>query len=84
MLATTVSELVQVCWRSAKVQLNSGILERRSQNWDQAMEHFRLAAEADPTNCEPDYHMGVTMITGGKRWVACNNPVPGLQLVCAS
>ena len=67
MLATTVSELVQVCWRSAKVQLNSGILERRYHNWDQAIQHFRLAAEADPTYCEPDYHMGVTMITGGKR-----------------
>lgn len=34
---------LQVCWRSGKVQLNSGIVERRHQNWDKAEMHFRLA-----------------------------------------
>lgn len=33
----------QVCWRSGKVQLNSGIIERRYQNWEKAEAHFRLA-----------------------------------------
>ncbi len=32
-----------MCWRSGKVQLNSGIIERRYQNWDKAEAHFRLA-----------------------------------------
>ena len=34
---------LQVCWRSGKVQLNSGIIERRYQNWEKAEAHFRLA-----------------------------------------
>ena len=34
---------LQVCWRSGKVQLNSGIIERRHQNWDKAELHFKLA-----------------------------------------
>lgn len=34
---------LQVCWRSGKVQLNSGIVERRHQNWGKAEMHFRLA-----------------------------------------
>ena len=36
----------QVCWRSAKVQLNSGVLERRLQNWDAAERHFRCSSAA--------------------------------------
>jgi hypothetical protein len=34
---------LQVCWRSGKVQLNSGIIERRHQNWEKAERHFELA-----------------------------------------
>lgn len=39
----TVWHCLQVCWRSGKVQLNSGIIERRYQNWEKAEAHFRLA-----------------------------------------
>lgn len=53
---------MQVCWNSAKVQLNSGILERRYQNWDAAIEHFELARAIDPTYCEPGYWIGLSII----------------------
>ncbi|KAI7844666.1 hypothetical protein COHA_001755 [Chlorella ohadii] len=53
----------KVCWRSGKVQLNSGIIERRYQNWEKAEAHFRLAREADPEGfCEPDFHIGLTLL----------------------
>ncbi|KAL4459052.1 hypothetical protein ABPG75_013917 [Micractinium tetrahymenae] len=53
----------KVCWRSGKVQLNSGIVERRHQNWDKAEMHFRLAKQVDPGFCEPDYHIGITLLS---------------------
>ncbi|KAK9811534.1 hypothetical protein WJX72_005492 [[Myrmecia] bisecta] len=55
----------KVCWTSAKVQLNSGILERRYMNWRQALEHFELARAIEPGYCEPDYWVGLTLINQG-------------------
>lgn len=55
----------QVCGLSAKVQLNSGILERRYKRWDAAIKRFQLAKEIDETYCEPDYHLGATMVQAG-------------------
>lgn len=55
----------QVCWNSAKVQLNSGILERRHKNWPKALDHFQLARTLEPGYCEPDYWVGATMINAG-------------------
>ena len=52
----------QVCWDSAKVQLNSGILERRYQNWDRALMHFEHARAVEPGYCEPDYWIGITLL----------------------
>eukprot|EP00887_Chlorella_sp_A99_P006721 scaffold3.g6721.t1 len=52
----------RVCDRSAKVQLNMGILERRHQRWDAALAHFRAAQEIDPTYCEPNFHIGLTLV----------------------
>ena len=47
------------------MQLNSGILERRHQNWPKALRHFQLARELEPSYCEPDYWVGATMINAG-------------------
>ena len=56
----------QVCPRSAKVQLNMGITERRYYNWDVALEHFEAAqALSTPGFCEPLYWLGVTRINAG-------------------
>ncbi len=57
---------VQVCMNSGKVQLNSGILERRHSNWEQALHHFRRAREIDDTYCEPDYWIGASLLQQGK------------------
>ncbi len=55
-----------MCPRSAKVQLNMGITERRYYNWDAAMEHFEAAyALSTPGFCEPVYWLGVTRINAG-------------------
>lgn len=43
------------------MQLNSGILERRYQAWDRALEHFELARSIEPGYCEPGYWIGVTL-----------------------
>ena len=55
-----------MCWDSAKVQLNSGILERRRRNWDKALLHFEHARAMEPGYCEPTYWIGATMINAGK------------------
>lgn len=57
----------RVCGRSAKVQLNTGILERRYQRWGAAEVHFRTAQEIDPTYCEPTYHIGLTLVSSQQR-----------------
>ena len=51
---------------SGKVRLNSGILERRHSNWDQALHHFRRAREIDDTYCEPGYWIGASLLQQGK------------------
>ena len=56
----------QVCWRSAKVQLNSGILERRRQNLPAALSHFQLASAIEPGYCEPGYWIGITLVNMGE------------------
>ncbi|KAL0037384.1 hypothetical protein WJX79_005166 [Trebouxia sp. C0005] len=56
----------KVCMNSGKVRLNSGILERRHSNWDQALHHFRRAREIDDTYCEPDYWIGASLLQQGK------------------
>lgn len=50
---------------SGKVRLNSGILERRHSNWDEALHHFRRAREIDDTYCEPDYWIGASLLQQG-------------------
>eukprot|EP00884_Botryococcus_braunii_P010950 jgi/Botrbrau1/19857/Bobra.0124s0090.2 len=52
----------QVCWKSAKVQLNSGVLMRRHGKWEEALEHFRLARDLEPSYCEPTYWIGITLL----------------------
>ena len=47
------------------MQLNSGILERRRQNWAKALHHFEEARRIEPTYCEPDYWVGATKINAG-------------------
>lgn len=51
-----------MCADSAKVRLNNGILQRRYQAWDRAMEHFVRAQEIEPGYCEPDYWIGATLV----------------------
>lgn len=55
-----------VCSRSAKVQVNLGILNRRKFNWVGALEHFRAARALEPTYCEPTYWHGLTLINQGQ------------------
>ncbi|KAG1677925.1 hypothetical protein FOA52_001343 [Chlamydomonas sp. UWO 241] len=54
------------CWDSAKVQLNSGVLERRRQDPAAALRHFELAKQLDPSYCEPDYWIGLTLLNLGR------------------
>lgn len=56
---------MQVCLNSAKVRLNSGILERRHSNWPKALGHFRAARQIDETYCEPSYWIGATLLQQG-------------------
>ena len=58
---TGLESCVQVCGNSAKVQLNMGILERRYQNWDEALHHFTRARSIEPTYCETRYWIGITL-----------------------
>ena len=53
---------LQVCPDSAKVQLNSGIIERRYRHWDEALLHFERARTIEPGYCEPGYWIGVTLV----------------------
>lgn len=55
-----------VCADSAKVRLNNGILQRRYQAWDTALEHFTRAQEVEPGYCEPDYWIGATLVRRGR------------------
>ncbi|KAK9805000.1 hypothetical protein WJX73_010519 [Symbiochloris irregularis] len=57
----------KVCWNSAKVQLNSGILQRRYQKWDEAISHFERARTIDPGYCEPAYWIGLCLVNQGKQ-----------------
>lgn len=58
--------MMQVCLNSAKVRLNSGILERRHSNWRKALDHFRSARQIDDTYCEPSYWIGATLLQEGR------------------
>jgi hypothetical protein len=60
---------MQVCPNSAKVQLNSGILARRSGNMTAALSHFQRAREIEPGYCDPGYWIGVCQLNlGGSGW----------------
>jgi len=57
---------LDVCPDSAKVQLNTGILARRTQEWSLALKRFTRAAELEPVQyCEPSYWIGITLINSG-------------------
>eukprot|EP00798_Chlamydomonas_sp_ICE-L_P005877 gene5877-19013_t len=56
--------IAQVCPDSAKVQLNSGILQRRKNNYPAALNHFERAREVEPGYCEPTYWDGLAL----QRW----------------
>ena len=53
---------LQVCPQSAKVQLNSGILDRRHSRWDAALAHFEAARRIEPGYCEPAHWIGLTLL----------------------
>jgi len=59
------TDALTVCPDSAKVQLNAGILARRTQQWDSALGHFFRAMEIDHTYCEPHYWIGLTYMNTG-------------------
>lgn len=52
-----------VCPKSAKAQLNVGILERRLGNWDVALKHFEQAQTIEETYCEPIYQKALTLLS---------------------
>lgn len=56
----------QVCLNSAKVRLNSGILEKRNGNWDAALRHFHMAGEIESTYCDPTYWIGATLVEANR------------------
>ena len=66
MTAHVTQHDMQVCLDSAKVRLNSGILERRHSNWGKALHHFRSARQIDDTYCELSYWIGATLLQEGK------------------
>ena len=51
-----------MCPQSAKVQLNSGILDRRHSRWDAALAHFEAARRIEPGYCEPAHWIGLTLL----------------------
>lgn len=63
---TLFTQAGQVCWKSAKVQLNLGILARRKFQWVRALEHFQAARTIEPTYCEPAYWYGLTLVNQGQ------------------
>ena len=65
---------MQVCPKSAKVQLNLGILERRHLHWHEALQHFRRAQAIEPSYCDPTYWIGLTLINEGR------DPQTGIQV----
>ncbi|KAF6265952.1 hypothetical protein COO60DRAFT_771390 [Scenedesmus sp. NREL 46B-D3] len=56
----------QVCPNSAKVQQNSGVLQRRYSNFTAAMKHFKRAQKIEPGYCEPSYWIALTRINQGE------------------
>ncbi|GMH37112.1 hypothetical protein BSKO_04985 [Bryopsis sp. KO-2023] len=56
----------KVCSNSAKVRLNSGIVERRHGNWEAALDHFNTAMEIEPSYCDPIYWIGSTLVNAKK------------------
>eukprot|EP00899_Mesostigma_viride_P019802 jgi/Mesvir1/27823/Mv07501-RA.1 len=60
--ATLFESAMNVCPRSAKVLLNSGILARTRGDWESCLEHMRKAKEVEPGYCDPDYWIGLTHI----------------------
>lgn len=63
---SSVNIQAQVCWDSAKVQLNSGILERRRHDLPAAIKHFELARAIEPGYCEPGYWIGLSLVNMGE------------------
>ncbi len=56
----------QVCPDSAKVQLNMGILRRRTREWGAALGHFTRAQAIEPGYCEPTFWRGLTLINSNQ------------------
>jgi hypothetical protein len=61
----------QVCPDSAKVQLNNGILARRTADWGAALAHFERAKQIEPTYCEPDFWSGLTLLNANRSVRQC-------------
>lgn len=60
------SAALAVCPRSAKVQLNMGILCRRRGNYTQALLHLEEALAIDPTYCDAHHWIGATLVNLGE------------------
>ena len=65
-VVSSLCDWSQVCLDSAKVRLNSGILERRYMNWTGALEHFSRARAIEPGYCDPTYWVGITLLNSGQ------------------
>eukprot|EP00011_Vannellida_sp_DIVA3-517-6-12_P007541 CAMPEP_0114607818 /NCGR_PEP_ID=MMETSP0168-20121206/2259_1 /TAXON_ID=95228 ORGANISM="Vannella sp., Strain DIVA3 517/6/12" /NCGR_SAMPLE_ID=MMETSP0168 /ASSEMBLY_ACC=CAM_ASM_000044 /LENGTH=430 /DNA_ID=CAMNT_0001818697 /DNA_START=24 /DNA_END=1312 /DNA_ORIENTATION=+ len=63
---TLFFKAAEVCPGSAKVHENLGIVHRRYERWDLALEEFRKARELWPDYCEVDYWEGITLLQSGK------------------
>lgn len=66
--------IAQVCPGSAKVQLNNGILERRSANWTGALTFFERARQIEPSYCEADFWTGLTLLNANRQVVPGRHP----------
>jgi len=55
-----------VCPDSVKVLLNTGILYRRTMEYDKSLKAFRRALKVAPDFCESDYWIGLTLLNQGK------------------
>lgn len=60
---------------------NVGILHRRTQQWDLALKFFHKAQQIDPSFCDVEYWIGLTLLNSGKIWPSLTSLRIALQCI---
>lgn len=65
----------------SQVLQNVGILHRRTQQWDLALKFFHKAQHIDPSFCDVEYWIGLTLLNSGKIWPSLTSLKVALQCI---